>query len=65
MFLGDWGSGAQKRRPAIAYRAENPLVTKTLMEFTRIAEENNWDFEALRGKYPADAASALGHGGER
>ena len=42
-----------------------PLVTKTSMEFSGIAEENNWDFEALRGKYPPDAASSLDHGGER
>jgi hypothetical protein len=35
-----------------------PLVTKTLMEFSRIAEENNWDYEALCEKYPPDAASS-------
>ena len=26
---------------------KNPLLTKTLIEFTLWAEENNWDYEAL------------------
>lgn len=33
-----------------------PLVTKTLMEFSQLAEENSWNYETLCEKYPPDAA---------
>ena len=30
---------------------KNPLLTKTLIEFTLWAEENNWDYETLCEKF--------------
>jgi hypothetical protein len=35
-----------------------PLLTKILMEFSRLAEENGWDYEALCEKFPSDAAGS-------
>ena len=34
---------------------KNPLLTKTLIEFTGWAEENNWDYEALCEKPASDS----------
>ena len=33
---------------------KNPLLTKTLIEFTSWAEENNWDYETLCEKSASD-----------
>ena len=33
---------------------KNPLLTKTLIEFTLWAEENNWDYDALCAKSASD-----------
>ena len=33
---------------------KNPLLTKTLIEFTLWAEENNWDYEKLCEKSDSD-----------
>ena len=33
---------------------KNPLLTKTLIEFTGWAEENNWDYETLCEKSASD-----------
>ena len=33
---------------------KNPLLTKTLIEFTVWAEENNWDYETLCEKSASD-----------
>ena len=37
---------------------KTPLVTDTLMEFSRVAEENEWHYETLCEKYPPDAANS-------
>jgi len=31
---------------------KTPVLTKTLVEFTLLAEQDNWDYEALCAKFP-------------